>query len=459
MTSQAKTPTALSTVRHQKKIGEVFVEPKANRLIMAVTLFLIHHLAYAGLPFLRFFVGLRRFIPFLRGMDMTGLDLPAADVLRAQKAVQDGAVYFAPNHPEMFTDWLIDWDVMSKVQRRCAFWGGFDIVNGGLSWLWLRHNLIANTPGGGGKAYSVKVAARGDGVLLHPEGDVAYTARTLQPVFPGVADLAERTAATLDGQKPTYIVPMVYRYRFVEDPRPGLHQRLSTLERRLSLPSTGGQNLGPRFFAFQRHLLARLAERHDIDLPAVADDNYFQVKQHFVERLLGRMELTLHLAGTGTVTDRVRRVRKTLRAIRRQGPAHEGRFREGMAKASVIEALHRYDPESYGQARLTAEQIAETLTRLRGALLADSWVDTLRSFMPLGCARRTAHVRVLAPLEVQPHRGRSADRAAHVAETLDRYRAAMTAGLSALDAEFAAADGAYAVDNAFRVTRALRRAA
>ncbi|MEI6245536.1 MAG: hypothetical protein WCQ64_10885, partial [Acidobacteriota bacterium] len=110
-----------------------------------------------------------------RVLRVSRLDLPAADRRRLQGAVnQHTAAFVAPGHPEFMTDWMIDKEISRQFAPRLASWAAQDIVNTSplAQRFWLANGLIANTPGGGGKAYSLKNARAGHGVLLHPEGAV-----------------------------------------------------------------------------------------------------------------------------------------------------------------------------------------------------------------------------------------------------------------------------------------------
>ena len=60
------------------------------------------------------------------------------------------ATFIAPNHPEFFTDWMIDKEISARVSPLAAAWATHVVVNG-IGWLaqkfWLANNLIAQIPG------------------------------------------------------------------------------------------------------------------------------------------------------------------------------------------------------------------------------------------------------------------------------------------------------------------------
>ena len=128
------------------------------------------------------------------------VDLPAADLARLKAAVNPGTLAFlGPGHPEFLTDWMVDKELSRRVSPLMAHWASYEIVNASpaVRAFWLANNLIANVPGGGGKAYSVAWAARGHGVLLHPEGTATWQGERVSPLLPGIVDMAWDAATTL----------------------------------------------------------------------------------------------------------------------------------------------------------------------------------------------------------------------------------------------------------------------
>jgi len=257
-----------------------------------------------------------------------------------------------------------------------------------------------------------------------------------------VAELALRTQS----DRPSQIVPLLYRYRFTGPAEKALVKRIDELEAKLHFKTARGP-LKERFFRFQRELLTRLAERNTVALDEVNDANYFEQQERFVKTLVRRMEETFRLAPQGDIDQRLRRLKKTMRVVRRSKFNGETRFREGMAKLDMLTALHRFDRATYGDEILRLEDLAETLTRQRTALVRGSLIDGLKGFMPFGCAPRQVHVRVLEPLQVT--RDGSLDLKADAARVLEAYRQRMCEGLAAMDEEFREEDHARGVENRF----------
>jgi hypothetical protein len=213
---------------------------------------------------------LNRFV-FLPGvLHLPRFDLPAADERRLRAAVNLGtAAFLGPNHPEFLTDWMVDKELSRRVSPLMAHWASYEVVNASphVRAFWLANNLVANAPGGGGKAYSVAWALRGHGVLLHPEGTATWQGERVGPLLPGLVDMACEAAAH-GGGRPVWLVPVAWRYEFVGDARRGLARDMARLERGLSLPDGRRLALPERFAALMRNVLAWQSECLGLGAPA-----------------------------------------------------------------------------------------------------------------------------------------------------------------------------------------------
>jgi hypothetical protein len=82
-------------------------------------------------------VRLRDLAPFNRLAGLRGIakvrsfDFPEADRAGLASAVGAGkATFLTANHPEFFTDWMIDKEIASRVCPKAAFWATNSVVNG-----------------------------------------------------------------------------------------------------------------------------------------------------------------------------------------------------------------------------------------------------------------------------------------------------------------------------------------
>lgn len=378
-------------------------------------------------------------------------DLPAEDLARLRAAVNPRTVAFlGPNHPEFLTDWLIDKEVSRRVSPLMAHWASYEIVNGSplTQRFWLANNLIANAPGGDGKAYSVRWAMAGHGVLLHPEGTATWQGDRVGPLLPGIVDMAfdaaKALAATGDPRE-VFVVPLVWRLRFTADPLPGLARELAAIERALALPE-GPRAVPERFAALLGRLLVRQCERLALPVPAIdpaaPGPAYFGAQAATLAALreaLGRVHAPLD-------ADPVRaqhRLRRSIHALEKVDP--EGARRD-RARLAELQRLSGFDPALYDRAALAPERVAEVLKRLRAVLVTRGFANVLHNVVPVAVAPREVHVRVPAPLAVREALG-SGDEDGTKARWLGALHERLQSGVDALRERFAAADADRALPN------------
>ena len=111
--------------------------------------------------------------------------------------------------------------------------------------------------------------------------------------------------------------------------------------------------------------------------------------------------------------------------------------------------LGGFSRDVYATPALSQEQIAESLKRLRAALVRRGTVNTLHNYLPRPYGARIAHVRVPDPIRVDACLAESEDRSAYVAELLERTHAAMQATEDAINVEFRAEIAALSHRNPF----------
>lgn len=373
------------------------------------------------------------------------VDIPGADLARLRQAVNPGtAAFLGPNHPEFTTDWLIDKEVSRLCSPLMAHWASYEIVNGSplTQHFWLANNLIANAPGGGGKAYSVRWARQGHGVLLHPEGTATWQSERVSPILPGIVEMAWDTAEQLRAageSRPVFVVPLVWRLHFVSDASAGLHREMALIERALGLPAGGAHdNLGVRFGALMRAALLRQCAALELAPPdGKVESAYFAAQASVTAQIRARLSERY-----GDVDADVARAQHRLRAAIRRAASATGDQAAAARDRSLVtelQRLHSFDPALYDRPTLTQEQIAENLKRVRSALITRGFANALHNLVPVAVARRIAHVRVPEPLDVSAVLARTHDGDAEAARAalLTELRARMQAGLDALAAEIA----------------------
>lgn len=360
-------------------------------------------------------------------------DLPGADLARLRAAVHPGAAAFlGPNHPEFFTDWMVDKELSFRVSPLMAHWASYEIVNvsPAAQWLWLRNNLIANVPGGGGREYSIRWALTGHGVLLHPEGTASWHGERVGPLLPGIVDLAWATCerARIAGRdRPVFVVPIVWRLRFAGDVSRALDREMAMMERALALPSGEGLSLGQRFAALQAELLKRRCAA--LGLPAPPDPRghrYFEAQQAVEAAIVHELEAL----GARVARDPARIQHRARRAVRPEARREKELFGE-------LWRLTGFPRDVYDTPTLTLEAIAENLKRQRTSLVTAGWRNVLHNIVPVPAGPRVAHVRVAEPIAVHEAYAPGGDRGPVRAALLEDLARRLRGALDALGAELA----------------------
>ena len=437
---------------------DVFHPPKPVLLIMKMSRFLIHHLAFSGVPILARIPGFHRVVGWIRACQIRRFDFPKEDLTSLQESInRHTSGFLSPNHPEMMTDMMVDWAVGSRVSSKMAFWAARQFVNGPLRPFWIRHNLIANTKCTGPHNYSHESALRGDGVMLHPEGGVWWTSDRVQPLFPGVATLSLRVAKELsrsntpcERDRPVYIAPVIWKYRFHHDVSGGLHCEMDYIEHRLKLSSTKGRTIGERFAAIQWNVLLRQESKYGL-VCEQAGLSFFDHQERYLESLLQKLEKRYaitrlnHAPLPAHIEDwerpmmrqkmRIGHLQKETDRLKSKDPRAHRQAQQDINEAIRVLGFSMF---LYNRPTLTQEHLAESLKRLRQDLLQGDRFDFLRKWMPLPVGPRCLHVRACAPIRVDHFLDNAeSDGQERVQDLLRLVRSSMQMRLDALNEEYA----------------------
>lgn len=421
-----------------KRFLNTFVPPQPNPTVIALTTKINRWFILHGLPGLRSIPGLRSFWPGQGLAKVKTFDFPEEDLARLKQATsKEHVTFITPNHPEFFSDWMLDKEVCARVAPGVASWATHDIVNGigpGMQKFWLANNLIAQIPGDAhtAKDYSISCAMKGAGVLLHPEGLVGWHSDTIGPIYPGAVDMALNAAElelNNDGGRTVQIAPVVWKLVFTEDVTPALSKELDYIEKKLGFSVPIAKKLTPaaRVSRIYALLLRGTADALDLTPPpggATYDVDFDRVMAHLLSRCL---EDDVHT---------LRRAANAFAAEPRDDSLYPSQFEQGklgfwrgrlrVAKAltssgvvqpnkqvrdfmKIAQRLVRFHPEMYQGARMTQEQVAECIKRIRHDYCFGSWRDTMNRLVPIPAGRRIAHVRVPEPIKVAAVGGKRED--------------------------------------------------
>lgn len=444
---------------------DTFVAPEPSALLIKALNPVNRVLCLGGVPGLRALPVIGR-LPGLRGLaDIRTIDFPAADEARMRASLSPrNATFVTPNHPEFFTDWMLDKEVLSRTAPLAACWATNTIVNGMgrmAQRFWLKNNLIAQIPGAGGgaaKAHSIAWAAAGHGVLLHPEGTVGWHGDHIGRLYPGAVEMAAEAVKGLRARSPdgrALVQSVVWKLVFSEDATAGLAREMAHVEDALGLEIAAAP-LADRILSAYRALLLRDAERFGLARPP--DASFGEQQRHVLVRMADRLREALALsietdvAGPADPEPRLRPLLRAADRALRQGEASPGEVRtEAKRLLDTMRKILRFRPSLYPGRELTQEHLAESIKRLRGDYCSKTLADRIDKMVPRPAAPRIAHIRVPEAIDVGAALGTASELSEAETDALvGQLRARMQATLDEIVAAVSRAPRTRPVDNGFQ---------
>jgi len=343
--------------------------------------------------FIRFLEWVNR----LLALPLVGIDveMPPADLARLRALPRDAALLVASNHPS-FSDPAVVFEVSRRWGRLCIWMAARELFGrlGGWMGTVLRRTGAFSVWRGGHNQDAAEfvrrtLAERRFPVVVFPEGHTFYLNDVLLPLKPGVAAWAVDTVAAHPGLS-VRIVPLVIRYRYVEDIRAPLDAAVSEMEARVMrrvAPVPPGA-FWPRLYlrlhriadvilSRQERLHGSLA-RHGADIDERVQSLCATILRRLERRYLGE-------EGRGDFFDRARHLMALLKDD--DDPEHQ----RDAVTARFAWALSTFWA-GYLSPEASPERFAETVLKLQREI-------TRR--VPLSFrARRVAQVRVAEPIDV-----------------------------------------------------------
>ena len=419
-----------------------FVRPKPNAMLIRALAPVNTVLCLKGLPLLRDIPGLNR-IPGIRGIcNVRHIDFPKADQDRLSKiCAGDKIVFLAPNHPEFFTDWMLDKYVTSLTCTMAANWATHGVVNGlgaMMQKFWLANNLIAQIPGNPGpsRAYSVEWAGKGHGVLLHPEGGVGWHSNYIAPLFPGALEMAREALAEHPAGE-AYVAPVVWKLVFEGDVTSRLHKECGYVEGKLKIRrGDDGDKIAERVFHIYQVLLERDEEKWGVAVDISA--NYRHRQLALIKAL--RQKLCDQIHDSYVPQEGELLLRGARRWMREHKKAENRRLVRDLV--NTIARHESLDEYAFENETVTQEELAEHIKRIRRDYCKGTLKDTLNAFVPQAAGRRTAHIRVPEPFALHGKEGKKVK--------LEDLRTRMQESLDTINSEVEAQGGFIRFDNPFQ---------
>lgn len=428
-----------------------YTTPHPNAWAMSALTFLNDYLVFNGIPVLRQMPLINQ-LPGVQGLiGIDRVDLPIQDLQRLKAAINPKTVAFVgPNHPEFFTDWVMDKKLSSVAAPSMACWADASIVNGSFlsRKFMLANHIIANNGKEKAREDSIKAAINGHGVLLHPEGRVWWHGDKVHPIFPGIAEMAVDAARHKDsGEKPVYVVPIAWKFEFNGDVSPGLHKDMADIANKLGLSVSADLPVGKRFFKLQEAILAHQEKQFgmtDAQQESQGKLPYFKRQDYFQDFLLQKMERKYgQLAGHSTA----QRYQSLERAIFKAGKEEPKKVTpEDKQVMKELFRLQGFTPELYNRPFLTQEHLHENLKRNM-----QSFFGGLKTMFPQPAGSRVAHIRVANPIQVRDYLTDNADGKQVSAKVQLAVQHALQSKLDEINGEIAPSVRRFQVENEFYV--------
>ena len=411
---------------------DVFVAPRPNASLITILNVVNHWLMLGGIPFLRGVPVLGR-IPGIKGFsDIRAWDFPAEQRAQLKALCGPGrATFITPNHPEFFTDWMIDKHVLSDAAPLAACWATNGVVNGMgnvAQRFWLANNLIAQIPGDAEAAreHSVNWAIQGHGVLLHPEGSVGWHSNFVAPLFSGAVEMAQEALMRGRQSDPAFqafIAPLVWKLVFLEDAAAGLARECAYVEKRLGIVTPKQSSPAQRAYLIYSALLTR----DEMSLGLTGGESApFRVRQTLVVSAIREKLAALLGQGDSPELDLARLARRRLREL----PKDDSAAKEIKRRAEMLFRVNRIGNFAFERAEISQEETAEHIKRVRNDYCAGTLRDNFNKFVPQPVSPRKAILRVVDPIAAHDWNGTaeaaSAEMRARMQAKLDEINAGLT---------------------------------
>jgi hypothetical protein len=411
---------------------DIFVPPRPRPGFISALNFVNRWLMLGGIPVLRS-VPLLGDIPGIKGLsDIRSWDYPKEDRARLKAICSSGAATFVvPNHPEFFTDWMIDKEILSHVAPLAACWATNGVVNGMgdlAQKFWLANNLIAQIPGDAEKArqHSVDWALKGHGVLLHPEGSVGWHSNHVAPLFSGAPEMAME--AHKRGREngtpiPCFLAPVVWKLIFLKDASAGLARECGYVEKRLRIVTPKGSSAAQRAFLIYSALLTR--DEMTLGLTAGESAPFRERQKLVVAAIRAKLAALLEIEPDDNA-DLQKLARRKLRELAKGSEE----TKEIKRLSEMLFRVARLSSFAFERPEISQEEIAEHLKRIRNDYCSGTLRDSVNKFVPQPVGPRRVILRVLDPLPMHDWEGTAE-------EAATRMRASMQGKLDDINAGLA----------------------
>ena len=414
-----------------------FKQPQPNPLIMSLLepvnkLFLLK-----GIPVFRDLPLIKK-IPGIRGLtQVRHIDFPQSDREKLNAITgKNKATFLLPNHPEFFTDWMIDKFILSKISPTAVSWASHHIVNGMgklMQRFWLNNNLVAQIPGqtSEAKQYSINSALTGKAVLLHPEGRVGWYGQHIAPLYCGAAEMALDTykkGLASYNEFTAWLAPIVWKLRFNSDVRKALLSECCYIEKRLQISATHNHCPAQRVYQIYLELARRDYFKNTHCEDVFADMHLLELRDKIISKYTRVLCSSLLID-----SENLRTVLKQAALWLRHNSAENDNYALVKDAFETINRWQRLLDCSFKFSETSQEEIADHLKRIRADFCKGTLRDTLNKYLPQAAGPRTVHIRAVPPVAI--HTLMTQSEAVNPVDVMQKIRTAMQAKLDQLHLE------------------------
>lgn len=330
---------------------------------------------------------------------ITNIDVQGTAGLK--QAIADGrGVLITPNHSFHYDAYVMI-ETAHRVGRPFHFltaWQVFAMSTRYEQFVLQRHGCFSiNREGVDSQAFKTSVDILRESphpLVIYPEGDIYHSNDRVTPFRDGAAAIA--MSAAKKGPRPVVIVPAAVKSRYVKDPSESLERLMGRLEQTLHWRPRTGQPLHTRIYQFAEGLLALKELEY---LGQAQSGTVVERVERLKTSLLTNLE-TKHAIPNkgGIVPERVKEIRRTvIKAAENPevDPATREQLANDMEDLFFIIQLVSY-PGDYVAAKPSIERVAETLDKFEE--------DVLRADYPEVRGERHVTVRFGDPIQVPTER-------------------------------------------------------
>lgn len=381
-----------------------FVKPKPNKMMISLLEPLNNYGFLMGVPLLNK-------IPLIKNIPLIGKGLCHINkftyhenTINNIKSIDKYISFVGPNHPEFFTDWMLDKYIIGSHFKLMASWATHNIINGMgdmMQKFWLSNNLIAQIPksdNAEGKAYSIEVALSGNPVLLHPEGMVHWSSDHISPIYNGIIDFAIQAHEKKNIDKDVVIFNPTWKLVFNNDIEKLINKEIDAIAKELKI-HIKNIDTSSKFFELHIKNIQRLSTKYNI--PYIESFDFTHLKSNFIKNSLLKISEYVECSYNNSLT-----LQENFKLISHQYKKDKEIKQFNIDSYPIskllhdIEQLFKFNETYYKKNYLTQEHLAESLQRFRISFCNKGLKNKFHKFIPIPLSHRTCHVLCEEPINI-----------------------------------------------------------